>query len=103
MAFPSVPGISLLRMARILRVLRIFNRLRSLRAIINALAASILPVGNALCVMALVTSVYAILGTQLYRDADADLFGDFSSSLFTVAPPARRPAAPPRCHCCAGV
>ena len=84
LTYPSIPGISLLRLARILRVLRIFNRLRSLRAIINALTASMLPVGNAFCVMALVTSVYSIVGSQLYGDADPSTFGDFSTALFTV-------------------
>ena len=84
LSFPSIPGISLLRLARILRVLRIFNRLRSLRAIFNALIASILPVGNAFSVMALVTSVYSIVGCQLYGSADPTLFGDFTTALFTV-------------------
>ena len=94
LAYPSIPGISLLRLARILRVLRIFNRLRSLRAIINALTASILPVGNAFSVMALVTSVYSIVGSQLFGAADPSLFGDFTTSLYTVPPQARPPFSP---------
>ena len=94
LAYPSIPGISLLRLARILRVLRIFNRLRSLRAIINALTASILPVGNAFSVMALVTSVYSIVGSQLFGAADPSLFGDFTTSLYTVPPQARPPCSP---------
>ena len=95
LAYPSIPGISLLRLARILRVLRIFNRLRSLRAIINALTASILPVGNAFSVMALVTSVYSIVGSQLFGAADPSLFGDFTTSLYTVPPNTCRTAATP--------
>ena len=95
LAYPSIPGISLLRLARILRVLRIFNRLRSLRAIINALTASILPVGNAFSVMALVTSVYSIVGSQLFGAADPSLFGDFTTSLYTVPPHTCRTAATP--------
>ena len=95
LAVPNIPGISLLRLFRILRVLRIFNRLRSLRAIVNALTASILPVSNAFAVMALITSVYAILGASLYGAAAPPLFGDFTSSLYTVRPPPRPAASGP--------
>jgi voltage-gated sodium channel len=84
LAWPTVPGASLLRLGRIVRVLRIFRRLRSLRVIVGALAASLLPVANALAIMALVTCVYAILGTQLYRAAAPEIFGDFTASLLTV-------------------
>ena len=58
--FPDTPGISHLRTVRVLRVLRLFARVRSLRLIIIALASSVVPVLNAMVLMALVTSIFAI-------------------------------------------
>ena len=54
------------------------GRLESLRCIINALTASILPVCNAFLIMLLVTSIYAILGNRSCYS--------FSSTLFPVRP-----------------
>lgn len=42
------------------QVIRIFRRLKRLKQIINALTASLIPVGNSFLVMGLVTSIYAV-------------------------------------------
>ncbi len=41
-------------------MIRIFRRLKRLKQIINALTASLIPVGNSFLVMGLVTSIYAV-------------------------------------------
>jgi hypothetical protein len=48
--------ITIFRLFRALRILRLFGRLKSVRIIINALSASILPVANAFFIMFVVTS-----------------------------------------------
>eukprot|EP00960_Hanusia_phi_P060509 764528-Hanusia_phi.AAC.2 len=80
----EVPGLSHLRLMRAFRVVRLFGRLASLRQIINALTASILPVFNAYIIMLLVTSIYAIIGVTLFSDGSPDEFGTFSLALFTM-------------------
>ena len=82
--FTNLPGISVLRLLRTFRVLRLFNRLRSLRVLINALASSLLPVGNAFLMVVLVYVVYAILGVQLFSQKSPEQFGSFGISAWTV-------------------
>ena len=67
-----------------LRVLRLFARVRSLRLIIIALASSVVPVLNAMVLMALVTSIFAILGQSLFGESDPELFWNYSTSLLTM-------------------
>ena len=58
-ALASTPGLSSLRLLRAVRVLRLFARLPSLRRIVNALTASLVPVSNAFLIMLLVVSIYS--------------------------------------------
>ena len=86
------------------------RRLKNLRVIVNALTASILPVANvrpsnadvsltysgffevliwplraqAFLLMLIVTAIYAILGTEFYKDISPQNFSTFSVSLFSV-------------------
>jgi hypothetical protein len=83
--FTSLPGVSVLRLMRTFRVLRLFNKLQSLRVLINALASSIFPVGNAFLMVVLVCVVYAILGVELFSDRSPELFGSFTISAWTVS------------------
>uniref|UniRef100_A0A7S0EEW1 Ion transport domain-containing protein n=1 Tax=Hanusia phi TaxID=3032 RepID=A0A7S0EEW1_9CRYP len=83
-ALPNVPGVSVLRLFRVFRVLRLFHRLSSLRIIINAVTASILPVANAFVVLLLITAIYAVLACMLFKSRDEVLFGKFSSALFSM-------------------
>ena len=47
----------------------------------------VVPVLYALTILLLITSVYAILATQLYGDQRPEQFGRFTLALFTVTPP----------------
>ena len=47
LVYPALANISVFRLMRAFRVIRIFGRLKSVRSIINALTASIVPVCNA--------------------------------------------------------
>jgi hypothetical protein len=49
-------------------VLRLFGRLKSIRHIVDALSASILPVMNAFFIMFVVLMLYAILGVNLLAE-----------------------------------
>ena len=81
---PAWPGVSVLRLLRILKVFRIFARLGSLRMLAESLLASLLPVGNALFVLLLVSAVYAVLGVQLFQGDIPESFSTFSSAFLTV-------------------
>ena len=61
-----MPGVNTLRLMRAFRVVRLFGRLESLRQIIDALSASMLPVGNALLIMLLITR-YRVLQQSAFR------------------------------------
>jgi hypothetical protein len=82
--FGDMPGVSTLRLMRAFRVMRLFGRLQSLRQIIEALTASMIPVGNALLIMLLITSIYAILAVNFYADRSPEFFGSFSKALFSL-------------------
>ena len=56
------------RLMRAFRVLRIFGRLKSVRSIINALTASIVPVINAFFIVAIVMALFAIVGVTFFAD-----------------------------------
>ena len=62
----DMPGVNTLRLMRAFRVVRLFGRLESLRQIIDALSASMLPVGNALLIMLLITR-YRVLQQSAFR------------------------------------
>ncbi len=80
----DLPGISVLRLMRTLRILRLFNKLRSLRTLINALAASLVPVLNAFVIVMLILVMYAILGVELFQDHSPESFGTFAVASYTV-------------------
>jgi voltage-gated sodium channel len=69
---------------RTFRVLRLFNKLKSLRTLINALAASLMAVLNAFLLVILICVLYAILGVELFGDKKPELFGNFILSYWTV-------------------
>ena len=77
-------GVSTLRLMRAFRVMRLFGRLESLRQIITALTSSMIPVGNALLIMLLITSIYAILAVNFFSHKSPEFFGSFSKALFTL-------------------
>ena len=58
--------------------MRLFGRLESIRKIISALGKSLIPVGNAFIIVLLIMSVYAIVGVNLFREANSAAFGSWS-------------------------
>jgi hypothetical protein len=79
----SMPGLSVLRLLRAFRVLRLFGRLGAHRRLLYALTASLLPVVNAMVVVALVISVYGILGVDFFGDKHPR-FATFAEATFTM-------------------
>jgi len=74
----------LLRLLRLGRVVRIFKALKNLQKIITATAASVLPVCNAFFILLIISSVYAVLGTNFFKTRAPEFFDDFLTSLFTM-------------------
>lgn len=103
------PALSLLRMMRAFRVFRLFKRVKSLNKIIVSIAKAVPGVLNAFLILAIVMSIYAILGVEFYQEvgqyckskarpeyahdvwfktarghcAGEEYFGSFSKSLFS--------------------
>ena len=81
-----IPGssripITIFRLLRAFRVLRIFGRLKSIRQIINAITASIIPVLNAFFIMFIVLMLYAIIGTTVFETTN-EQFATLDRSFF---------------------
>jgi hypothetical protein len=55
----DLPAIKSIRAARVLRAVRLLKKSRSLKPMVDALFASILPVANAMSLLALITGIYA--------------------------------------------
>ena len=53
----------------------------TLRQIVNALAACIIPVCNAVALFLITTCIYAIIATDLFKDKSPEFFGSFSVSV----------------------
>lgn len=75
---------TVIRIMRVFRVLRVGNRLASVRLIIKALAAAVVPVANAFFIMLIATSIWAILGVSMFDKRNPEHFGNFGASFFTV-------------------
>jgi len=65
-------------------VIRLFSRLESLNKIIVALGNAIGPVINACMILLIVSCVYAVVATGLYKEVKPEYFGRFQLSLFTM-------------------
>jgi hypothetical protein len=71
----GLPAISVLRLFRVLKMIRLFRSLTQLRIMIDALYSAVLPVVNAFMLLLLVSTIYAIVGTDLFRDLAPEYFG----------------------------
>lgn len=102
---PLPPAFSLLRMMRAFRVFRLFKRVKSLNKIIVSIVKAVPGVLNAFLILAIVMSIYAILGVEFYQNvgelcqdpdspdrvfrtarghcAGEEYFGTFSKSLYS--------------------
>jgi hypothetical protein len=63
-------AIFIVRLLRVFRIVRIFRGLKSLRAIVLAIGASIIPVFNACCIFVIATCIYAVIAQGLFKDKD---------------------------------
>jgi len=61
------PALNLLRMMRAFRVFRLFKRVKSLNKIIVSIVKAVPGVLNAFLILAIVMSIYAILGVEFYQ------------------------------------
>ena len=73
-----------LRIVRVLRAVRLLNKAGSLKMIVQAMFASIIPVANSFVLLTLITSIYATMGVNLFGDSHPELFGYFSTGMFTM-------------------
>jgi hypothetical protein len=73
--------VTIFRLFRALRILRLFGRLKSVRSIINALSASLLPVANAFFIMFVVLMIYAIVGVGLLEESAPTSFAKFDRAV----------------------
>jgi len=62
----------------------VFARLTSLRMLVNAISASIMPVINALIIVMTIIAIYAVLGVTFFAGSDPDNFAVFTIALFTM-------------------
>ena len=84
MMFSSLDVFKSLRLVRPFRLLRVFARLASLRMLVNAISASIMPVINALIIVMIVIAIYAVLGVTFFNEIDPENFSVFTIALFTM-------------------
>ena len=64
-------------------MVRLFRKLTALRILINALSSSIIPVCYSFTILLLVSSIYAVIATELFT-MDPQNFGTFLRSLYTL-------------------
>lgn len=68
---PAVgPFATVARLARLFRALRLVSALPELRLIVSTLVRSVRSMGHVLALLALILYVYAVLGVNLFREAD---------------------------------
>ena len=80
----DLPAVNVLRLVRVLKMVRLFRKLTELRMLINALTSSIVPVLYSFLILLLISTVYAVVATDLFSAIDPTNFGDFSLSLFSL-------------------
>lgn len=71
----TLPAVNVLRLIRVFKMVRLFRKLTALRILINALSSSIVPVLYSFTILILVTSLYAIISTEMFASKDFDNFG----------------------------
>jgi voltage-gated sodium channel len=78
----DLPAIGVLRLCRVLKMVRLFRGLTQLRIMIDALYSAILPVVNASMLLLLVSTIYAIVGKDLFRELAPEYFGRSPTTSF---------------------
>jgi hypothetical protein len=80
----DMPAVKSIRALRVLRAVRLLKKSKSLKPIVDALFASILPVCNSMLLLALITAIYASMAVGLFGEDEPVLFGRLSRSMFTM-------------------
>jgi len=84
---PDLPGGSTLKLMRTFRVFRLFKRVPSLKRLVTAIIGVIPGMGNALILIIIPDSIFAILCCKFFAKLGEDQleqFGDFIGSFFTL-------------------
>ncbi len=71
----DLPAISVLCLFRVLKMVRLFRSLTQLRIMIDTLYPVMLSVVSAFMLLVLVSTIYSIVGTDLFRDLTPENFG----------------------------
>ena len=79
-----LPAVKSIRALRVLRAVRLLKKSKSLKPIVEALFASVMPVINSMVLLALVTAIYASMAVGLFGEAQPIMFGKFSRAMFTM-------------------
>jgi hypothetical protein len=82
-AAQKLPALQVLRLLRVFKVVRLFRRQQSLRILINALVASLVPLIHAMGLLVLSTSVYAVLAVDFFQESEPEFFGSLAHSMLT--------------------
>jgi voltage-gated sodium channel len=77
-------NLSILRLLRVFRVVRLFNKFKSLQKVILGISSTLVPMSNIMLVYIVITSIYAVLATNLYSESSPPKFGSFSLSLYSM-------------------
>ena len=78
------------KILRSLRILRMFKKFSTLRIIVSALGASMVPVLNTFSVLMITTAIFSIMGVSLFSELENENgvkfyeFSKFSSAFFTM-------------------
>jgi hypothetical protein len=80
----DLPGADVLRLMRCFRVFRLFKRIPSLRKIMGAITKSLVPMGNAFCIVCLVTAIFAIVAVTFFASDAPHNFSSFFVAFFSL-------------------
>lgn len=81
---PAAGPFTVLRTLRVLRILRLVSRVPAMRRVVSGLLAAIPGMAAIAALLALVLYVAGVMGTELFRDAAPEYFGDLWTTLFTL-------------------
>ena len=82
----GMPAVNVLRLIRVFKMVRLFRKLTALRVLINALSSSVVPVLYSFVILILISSIYSVLATDLFRpqgeynSETSFMFSTFSST-----------------------
>ncbi|HHX84639.1 MAG TPA: ion transporter [Actinomycetales bacterium] len=81
---PAAQGLQVLRSLRVLRVLRMLSTIKNLRDIVEAIGRALSGMAWTSLLLLLVFYVFGVIGTELFRDAQPEFFGDLGRTMYTL-------------------